>query len=168
MWRSKVDDVSLTKEGEETMSEANKGFHFNVNVRSNSGSKAAMANNENSYLRAMEIQERKWEKAELERLEKERIAAEQAALEEASKPKEEEVVNQEEETEVVEEVAPAEETAEATAPEPPVEKPVIPDSGGKKVPGPTPRSDFTSEEKAAMLKRAKAHAAEVRARKAKG
>lgn len=36
-------------------------------------------------------------------------------------------------------------------------------SGG--VPGPTPRKDFTSEEKTAMLKRAKAHAAEVKARK---
>ena len=36
---------------------------------------------------------------------------------------------------------------------------------GNFVPGPTPRKDFTSEEKAAMLKRAKAHAAEVKARK---
>ena len=38
-------------------------------------------------------------------------------------------------------------------------------SSGNFVPGPTPRKDFTSEEKAAMLKRAKAHAAEVKARK---
>ena len=36
-------------------------------------------------------------------------------------------------------------------------------SGG--TPKPTPRKDFTSEEKAAMRKRAKAHAAEVKARK---
>ena len=38
-------------------------------------------------------------------------------------------------------------------------------ASGNFVPGPTPRKDFTSEEKAAMLKRARAHAAEVKARK---
>ena len=38
-------------------------------------------------------------------------------------------------------------------------------SSGNFVPGPTPRKDFSSEEKAAMLKRARAHAAEVKARK---
>jgi hypothetical protein len=142
------------------MSEANRDFHFNVNVRSNSGSKAAMANNENSYLLAMEIQERKWEKAE-----KERIEAEQVALEEAARSKEEPII--EEKAEFLENVAPAKELESEEAPQaaPEVEKPVIPDSGGKKVSGPNPRSDFTSEEKATMLKRAKAHAAEVRARK---
>ena len=36
---------------------------------------------------------------------------------------------------------------------------------GNFVPGPKPRKDFSSEEKAAMLKRARAHAAEVKARK---
>jgi hypothetical protein len=36
---------------------------------------------------------------------------------------------------------------------------------GNFVPGPTPRKDFSSEEKSAMLKRARAHAAEVKARK---
>ncbi|MEK9629902.1 MAG: DUF1566 domain-containing protein [Nitrospinota bacterium] len=38
-------------------------------------------------------------------------------------------------------------------------------ASGNFVPGPTPRKDFSSEERAAMLKRAKAHAAEVRKRK---
>ena len=39
-------------------------------------------------------------------------------------------------------------------------------SSGNFVPGPTPRKDFSSEEKAAMLKRARAHAAQVKASKA--
>ena len=55
---------------------------------------------------------------------------------------------------------PAEDQAEAK-PAAPSGKPKA--SGG--VPGPTPKKDFTPEEKAAMLKRAKAHAAEVKARK---
>ena len=38
---------------------------------------------------------------------------------------------------------------------------------GNFVPGHTPRKDFSSAEKAAMLKRAKAHAAEVAQRKGK-
>lgn len=38
-------------------------------------------------------------------------------------------------------------------------------SSGNFVPGPTPRKDFSSEEKSAMLKRARAHAADVKARK---
>ena len=50
------------------------------------------------------------------------------------------------------------ETAEATPA--PVKK-----SSVNFVPGPKPRKDFSSEEKAAMLKRARAHAAEVKARK---
>ena len=150
------------------MSEANRDFHFNVNVRSNSGSKAAMANNENSYLRAMEIQERKWEKAEIERLEKEKIAAEQKTLEDAARPAAEPGTReQNEKAEFLENPTPTEETeteeTSATAPE--IREPVRHNSVGKKVPGPTPRNDFTSEEKAAMLKRARAHAAEVRARK---
>ena len=53
------------------------------------------------------------------------------------------------------------EAAEAAEAKPaPVKK-----SSGNFVPGPTPRKDFSSEERAAMLKRAKAHAAEVKARK---
>ncbi len=38
-------------------------------------------------------------------------------------------------------------------------------SSGNFVPGPTPRKDFSDAEKSAMLKRARAHAAEVKARK---
>ena len=134
------------------MNEEVRDFHFNVNVRTGSGSKAKMANNEDSFLRAIEIQERKRAKKELEN------------------PKQEEVS----ETPVVEveEIAPAEpiEINEAPIAEsPPVEpakatpapKPT-PSGGG--VPGPTPRNDFTAEERAAMLKRARAHAAEVKAR----
>ena len=41
-------------------------FHFNVNVRTNTGSIARLANNEESFFRAMEIQERKREKIEEE------------------------------------------------------------------------------------------------------
>jgi hypothetical protein len=38
-------------------------------------------------------------------------------------------------------------------------------SSGNVVPGPTPRKDFSDAEKSAMLKRARAYAAEVKARK---
>ena len=53
-----------------------KDFHFNVNVRTNTGSIARLANNEESFLRAMDIQERKREKIEEEqkRLEAEKKA----------------------------------------------------------------------------------------------
>ena len=147
--------MDLNDEGETAMSTGAKSFHFNVNVRASGGSKATMANNEDSFLRAMEIQERKQEKKELERLEEERIAAAQAPAEIA-----EPVV--EEETDVVETVA--EETVVAEVPaEPETPKPPKPSGGG--VPGPTPRRDFTAEERAGMLKRAKAYAAEVQARK---
>ena len=65
--------------------------------------------------------------------------------------------------------------AEAKAAEVPVEDAPAPEaksapvkkSSGNFVPGPTPRKDFSSEEKAAMLKRARAHAAEVKAKKGK-
>ena len=70
--------MDINREGETTMSEAVRDFHFNVNVRAKSGSKAQMANNEDSFLRAMEIQERKREKKELERIEEEKIATAQA------------------------------------------------------------------------------------------
>jgi hypothetical protein len=68
---------------------------------------------------------------------------------------------------------PAGKAAEATADKPtetvvaaeqPAAAPAKAKSSGG-VPGPTPRRDFSSEERAAMLKRAKAHAAEVKARK---
>ena len=134
------------------MNEGVRDFHFNVNVRGNKGSKAQMANNEDSFLRAMEIQDRKRAIKELEQIEEEKIRAAQAPVE-APAPVEEvaEVV-------VAEAEAPVSETPSVE----PIKPSVKPASGG--VPGPTPRSDFTSEEKALMLKRAKAHAAEVRAR----
>jgi hypothetical protein len=68
--------------------------------------------------------------------------------------------------------APAGKAAEPAADKPAAEAPAAVEqaaaapaksSGG--VPGPTPRKDFSPEERAAMLKRAKAHAAEVKARK---
>ncbi len=66
------------------------------------------------------------------------------------------------------ESAPAEK-AEAGAAEakPAAPKPAKTAASGS-TPKPIPKKDRTPEEKAAMLKRAKAHAAEVRARKAKG
>jgi len=137
------------------MSEEVRDFHFNVNVRAGSGSRAKMANNEDSFLRAMEIQERRRAKKELENPKQEEIA--EAAPIETPELIQEEV----EETAVPAEATPA---VEAETP-PPEKKPAKPSGGG--VPGPTPRNDFTSEERAAMMKRAKAHAAEVAARKNK-
>ena len=145
------------------MSEPVRDFHFNVNVRASGGSKAAMANNESPFLRAMEIQERKREKKELERLEAEKIAAAEAPPTEVVEP-----------VEIPEEVPAVMENAEVSdadasadpVPAPEAVKPVVkPKPSGGGVPGPTARSDFTAEEKAAMLKRARAHAAEVKARK---
>ena len=150
------------------MSEAEKKiYHFNSNIRSNTGSRSSMTNNEDRYLRALEIQERKRALLE-EELEKERKIQE---LENPTPPP------TEESAEVIEEPpAEVEETSanemEATEPvteetpavtETPKPAPVV--DTGPKVPGPTPRKDFSSEEKAAMLKRAKAHAAEVAKRK---
>ena len=54
------------------MSEAGKKiYHFNSNIRSNTGSRSSMTNNEDRYLRALEIQERKRALLE-EELEKQR------------------------------------------------------------------------------------------------
>jgi len=126
-----------------------------------------MTNNEDRYLRALEIQERKRALLE-EELEKERKIQE---LENPTPPP------TEESAEVIEEPpAEVEETSanEMEATEPVTEetpavtetpKPATVVDTGPKVPGPTPRKDFSSEEKAAMLKRAKAHAAEVAKRK---
>lgn len=142
------------------MSEEVRDYHFNVNVRASVGSKAKMANNEDSFLRAMEILERRREKEELENPKQEEII--EAPPEETAVVSEEEVAP----SESVEE-APVTETEEAPvaeSPEPAKAAPAPKPSGGG-VPGPTPRRDFSSEEKAAMLKRAKAHAAEVAARK---
>ena len=147
-------------------------FHFNVNVRTNSGSKATMANNEDSFFRAIEIQERKREKKELEKLEEEKIAAAQAPPAGSAEPvisPEEAPAVQEEATESADGHAEPAPTAQAEAPAtdtPPAESPSAPKpAGGSNVPAPQPRRDFTAEERAAMLKRAKAHAAEVQARK---
>ena len=142
---------------------ANKSYHFNSNMRTNSSSKSTMSNNEDRYLRALEIQERKQAIID-EELEKQRI------IDEAEKAVAEEKARQEAETKaaqaaekaanasvaVIEEEAPAaEESTPAVAPA------AKPAPSGNFVPGPTPRKDFTSAEKAAMLKRARAHAAQV-------
>ena len=151
------------------MNEAGKqNFHFNSNIRSKSGSKASMSNNEDRYLRALEIQERKREILE-EELEKKRIIEEAESKKAAQKKAREELEAKAAEEEAVKKAEQVEETAEPVAEEsapvakaPPAVKPT-----GNFVPGPTPRKDFSSSEKAAMLKRAKAHAAEVAKKKGK-
>ena len=146
--------------------EAKKSYHFNSNMRSNSGSKSTMSNNEDRYLRALEIQERKQAIIDKEQEkqknidEVERAAAEEKAQQEA----EAKAAQAKEEADnapvaVVEEAPAVEETTPAPTP---ADKPA---PSGNFVPGPTPRKDFTSGEKAAMLKRARAHAAEVAKRK---
>ena len=149
--------------------EGEKSYHFNSNTRLNFGSKASMANNEDPYLRALEIQERKREIREQE-LERQRKLQE---LENPTPPAPDENIEvQEEQPVAVEETAATEAEQSApnveevpAAPEAPKPAPVVEASSGPKVPGPTPRKDFSSEEKAAMLKRARAHAAEVAKRK---
>ena len=152
------------------MSEAGeKSYHFNSNTRLNFGSKASMANNEDPYLRALEIQERKREirEAELERqrkLQELENPTPPAADENIEAQEEQPVAVEETATTEAEQSAPNTEDVPAT-PEAPKPAPVVEASSGPKVPGPTPRKDFSSEEKAAMLKRARAHAAEVAKRK---
>jgi hypothetical protein len=153
--------------GENAMSEeAKKSYHFNSNMRSNSGSKSTMSNNEDRYLRALEIQERKQAIIDKEQEkqknidEVERAAAEEKAQQEA----EAKAAQAKEEADnapvaVVEEAPAVEETTSAAAPK------AKSAPSGNFVPGPTPRKDFSSAEKAAMLKRARAHAAEVAKRK---
>ena len=153
--------------GENAMSEeAKKSYHFNSNMRSNSGAKSTMSNNEDRYLRALEIQEHKQAiiDKELEKQkiidEVERAAAEEKAQQEAeakAAQAKEEAVNVP--VAVIEDAPSVEETTPAAAPA------AKPAPSGNFVPGPTPRKDFTSAEKAAMLKRARAHAAEVAKRK---
>ena len=152
------------------MSEAGeKIYHFNSNTRLNSGSKASMANNEDPFIRALEIQERKREIREQE-LERQRKLQElenptpPAADENIEVQEEQPVAVEETTTTEAEQSAPNAEEVPA-APEAPKPAPVVEASSGPKVPGPTPRKDFSSEEKAAMLKRARAHAAEVAKRK---
>ena len=152
------------------MSEAGeKSYHFNSNTRLNSGSKASMANNEDPFIRALEIQERKREIREQE-LERQRKLQElenptpPAADENIEAQEEQPVAVEETATTEAEQSAPNAEEVPAT-PEAPKPLPVVEASSGPKVPGPTPRKDFSSDEKAAMLKRARAHAAEVAKRK---
>ena len=143
------------------MSEAGeKSYHFNSNTRLNSGSKASMANNEDPFIRALEIQERKREIREQE-LEN---PTPPAADENTEAQEEQPGAVEETTTTEAEQSAPNTEEVPA-APEAPKPAPVVEASSGPKVPGPTPRKDFSSEEKAAMLKRARAHAAEVAKRK---
>jgi hypothetical protein len=145
---------------------AEKSYHFNSNMRTNSGSKSTMSNNEDRYLRALEIQERKQAIIDKE-LEKQRIIdeAEKAVAEEKARQEAEAKAAQAEEeaanapVAVIEEAPAAEEATPTAAPA------AKPAPSGNFVPGPTPRNDFTSDEKAAMLKRARAHAAEVAKRK---
>ena len=139
---------------------ANKSYHFNSNMRTNSGSKSTMSNNEDRYLRALEIQERKQAIID-EELEKQRIIdeAEKAIAEEKTQQEAEAKAAQAEEEAANAPVAVIEEAPEEVAPAAaPAAKPA---PSGNFVPGPTPRKDFTSAEKAAMLKRARAHAAQV-------
>ena len=152
------------------MNQAGKqSFHFNSNIRSKSGSKASMSNNEDRYLRALEIQELKREIRE-EELEKQRVIEEAkakiAAEEKARQEAEAKAAKEEEASKKTEQV---EETAEPVAEEsiPVAEARPATKPTGNFVPGPTPRKDFSSSEKAAMLKRAKAHAAEIAKRKGK-
>ena len=65
---------------------AEKSYHFNSNIRSNSGSRSTMSNNEDRYLRALEIQEAKQVLID-EKLEKQRIIdeAEKAVAEEKAR-----------------------------------------------------------------------------------
>jgi hypothetical protein len=157
-----------------------KSFHFNVNVRTNTGSIARMANNEESFSRAMEIQERKREKIEEEqkRLEADKQVEEQAAPEITPDPVENdkgdptaEAAGSEDssETQVIQDEAAGspETTAETPVTAKPAKaKPALPKPSGGGVPGPKSRAgEFTPEELDAMRKRAKAHAAKVKASK---
>ena len=157
-----------------------KDFHFNVNVRTNTGSIARMANNEESFSRAMEIQERKREKIEEEqkRLEAEKKAEEQTASEITPEPVENDEggstakdAGSEDSSEIPviqDETAGSPETTAETpvAAKSATAKPASPKPSGGGVSGPISRAgEFTPEELDAMRKRAKAHAAKVKASK---
>ena len=157
-----------------------KNFHFNVNVRTNTGSIARMTNNEESFSRAMEIQERKREKIEEEqkRLEAEKKAEEQATSKITPEPFENdegeptvEAAGSEDssETPVIQDKAAGSPETTADTPvtaKPATEKPTSPKPSGGRVSGPPSRAgQFTPEELDTMRKRAKAHAAKVKASK---
>ena len=118
-----------------------KSFHFNSNIRSKSGSKASMSNNEDRYLHALEIQERKREIRE-EELEKQRIIEEAKKAEAEAKARQEAAAKAAEE-EAAKEIEPVEKTPEPVAeeavsvPEGPPKAKASP--SGNFVPGPTPR-----------------------------
>ena len=139
-------------------------FHFNVNVRTNTGSIARLATNDEPFFRAMEIQERKREKIEEEqkRLEAEKKAEEQAAPEITPEP-----VENDEGDPTAEAAGSPETTAETpVTAKPATAKPASPKPGGGGVSGPRSRAgEFTPEELDVMRKRAKAHAAKVKASK---
>ncbi|MEC7786628.1 MAG: hypothetical protein VX579_06735, partial [Nitrospinota bacterium] len=113
------------------MSEAEKKiYHFNSNIRSNTGSRSSMTNNEDRYLRALEIQERKRALLE-EELEKERKIQE---LENPTPPP------AEERAEVIEE--PPAEVEETSANEVEATKPVTEEAPAvKETPKPAPVVD---------------------------
>ena len=155
-------------------------FHFNVNVRTNTGSIARLATNEEPFLRAMEIQERKREKIEEEqkRLEAEKKAEEQAAPEITPESVENdeggptaEAAGSEDssETPVTQDEAAGSPETTAETPvtaKPATAKPASPKPSGGGVSGPKSRAgEFTPEELDAMRERAKAHAAKVKASK---
>ena len=155
-------------------------FHFNVNVRTNTGSIARLATNEEPFLRAMEIQERKREKIEEEqkRLEAEKKAEEQAAPEITPESVENdeggptaEAAGSEDssETPVTQDEAAGSPETTAETPvtaKPATAKPASPKPSGGGVSGATSRAgEFTPEELDAMRKRAQAHAAKVKASK---
>jgi hypothetical protein len=157
-----------------------KDFHFNVNVRTNTGSIARLANNEESFFRAMEIQERKREKIEEEqkKLEAEKKAEEQAAPEITPEPVENdeaettpEATGSEDSSEILVTQDEAAGSPEITAETPVIAKPAkakptSPKPSGGGLSGPTSRAgEFTPEELDTMLKRAKAHAAKIKASK---
>ena len=170
----------LEKERKEMGEKGSRDFHFNVNVRTNTGSIARLATNEEPFLRAMEIQERKREKIEEEqkRLEAKKKAEEQAAPEITPEPVENdeggptaEAAGSEDssETPVTQDEAAGSPETTAETPvtaKPATAKPASPKPSGGGVSGPKSRAgEFTPEELDAMRKRAKAHAAKVKASK---
>jgi hypothetical protein len=170
----------LEKERKEMGEKGSRDLHFNVNVRTNTGSIARLATNEGPFLRAMEIQERKREKIEEEqkRLEAEKKAEEQAAPEITPEPVENdeggptaEAAGSEDssETPVTQDEAAGSPETTAETPvtaKPATAKPASPKPSGGGVSGPKSRAgEFTPEELDAMQKRAKAHAAKVKASK---
>jgi hypothetical protein len=124
-----------------------KDFHFNVNVRTNTGSIARMANKEAEEQAVSIITPEPVEN------DQEGPTAEDAGSEDSS----ETPFTQQDE---------AAGSPETTAETPVTAKPASPKPSGRGVSGPKSRAgEFTPEELDAMRKRAKAHAANVKASK---